>query len=152
MRPHSRHNNRSAIAVIAWIVDVLYSGSDINSAPNVGGVIRFDDILPPVGQMAIAQQETQPAIRQINLVIFLDAVRHKGNAGAVLLAMPERAVCADALIECGINFRISERFGFSVAPTPAGEGGEVLGKILFQIYAEPVLAGDVPGGVRDWGG
>jgi len=69
-------------------------------------VIRFDDVLAPVVQLSIAQQEIVPAVCQINLVILLDTVRHEGNAGTVLLAMPLRALPPYALVECRINLRI----------------------------------------------
>ncbi len=88
MKAQARDYDRAAVAVVAGIVDVLHSGSDIDSAPNVGGVVRLDDVLASVVQPSITQQETQAAIGKVDLVIFLDAVRHKGNAGAVLLAMP----------------------------------------------------------------
>src|SRR5271157_4694035 len=108
MRPQARHHNRPPVAVVAGIVDVLYSGSDINSAPKVQRVIRFDDVLPPVVQPSIAQQETVPAIGQIDLVILLDPVRHKGNTGTILLAMPQRAIHTYALVEGRIDFGVGK--------------------------------------------
>lgn len=106
MSPQARHHHRASVAVVTGIDDVLYSGSDIDSAPNMCCVIRFDDVLPPVVQLSIAQEKTVPAVCQIDLVILLDAVRPKGNAGTVLLAMPLRAIYSYALVECRINFRI----------------------------------------------
>src|SRR5580704_2319469 len=87
MRPKRRHHHRPAIAVVTWIIDVLHSGSDIDSAPNVCGVKRFDDVLSPVIEFSVAEEETEPAVRQVDLMIFLDPVCHEGRAGTILLAM-----------------------------------------------------------------
>src|ERR1700730_13684303 len=106
--PQARHHYRPPVAGVAGVDDVLYAGSDIDSAPDVRCVIRFDDVLPPVVQLSIAQEKTVPAVCQIDLVILLDAVRHKGNAGTVLPAMPLRAIHPDALVEGRINFRVSK--------------------------------------------
>src|ERR1700719_4469677 len=106
--PQARHHHRPPVAVVAGIDDVLYSGSDIDSAPDVRSVIRFDDVLPPVVQLSIAQEETIPAVCQIDLVILLDAVRHEGDAGTVLPAMPLRAIYSYALVEGRINFRVGK--------------------------------------------
>src|SRR6202521_437087 len=108
MSPQARHHHRPSVAVIAGVDDVLHSGSDIDSAPDVRCVIRFDDVLPAVVQLSIAQEETVPAVCQIDLVILLDAVRHEGNAGTVLLAMPLRAIYSYALVECRINFGVGK--------------------------------------------
>jgi hypothetical protein len=88
MRPKARHNHRPTIPVIPRIVNVLHTRSKVDSAPDVSGVIGFDDILPPILQSAIAKEEAFSAVREIDLMVFLDAVRDEGNAGAILLAMP----------------------------------------------------------------
>src|ERR1700674_5862773 len=106
MSPEGRHHHRASVAVVTGVDDVLHSGSDIDSAPDVRCVIRFDDVLPPIVQLSIAQEEAKPTVCQIDLVILLDAVRHEGNAGTVLLAMPLRAIYSYALVECRINFRV----------------------------------------------
>src|SRR5260370_4415709 len=108
MQPQRRHHNRAPVPVISGINNVLHSGSDIDSAPNMRGVIRFQDVLPPVIQPAIAKQETEPAVRQIGLVIFLDPVRYESHASAVLVPMPFRAVHAHAFGEGRIDFGISK--------------------------------------------
>ena len=50
----SRHDDRTAVAVIAGIVDVLHSRCDIDSAPHMQRVIRFQNVLAPVAEPAIA--------------------------------------------------------------------------------------------------
>src|SRR5208337_1472311 len=108
MSPQARHDHRPPVAVVDGIVDVLHSGSKIDSAPKVYRVIRFDDVLPAVVQPSIAQQETEAAIGQVYLVILLDPVRDEGNAGAVLLAMPFCAVHPYAPGEGRINFSVGK--------------------------------------------
>src|SRR5713101_3379608 len=99
MSPQARYHHRPPVAVVTGIDDVLHSGSDIDSAPDVCCVVRFDDVLPPVVQLSISQEETILTVCQIDLVILLDAIRNEGNAGAVLLAMPLRAIHPDTLVE-----------------------------------------------------
>src|ERR1700686_167516 len=108
MSPQARHHHRPPVTVVAGIYDVLYSGGDIDSAPNVCSVIRFHDVLPPIVQLSVAQEEPVPAVCQIDLVILLDAVRHEGNAGTVLLAMPLRAIHPDTLVEGRINLSVGK--------------------------------------------
>ncbi len=77
-------------------------------------------------------------------MIFLNAVRHEGNAGAILLAVPQCAIHSDTLVECRINLGVSKRLGLSVVPSPAGEGRDIGRETLFQIDAEAIFACDVP--------
>src|SRR5258708_3545768 len=108
MSPQARYHHRPPVAVVTGIDDVLHSGSDIDSAPDVRCVIRFDDVLPAVVQLSVAQQEAVPAVCQVDLVILLDAIRHEGNAGTVLLAMPLRAIYPHALVESRINLGVGK--------------------------------------------
>src|SRR5260370_29635815 len=98
MSPQSWHHHRPPVAVVTGIDDVLHSGSEIDSAPNVCRVIRFDDVLPAVVQLSVAQQEAVPTDCQIDLVILLDAIRPEGNAGTDLLALPLRAIHPHTLV------------------------------------------------------
>ncbi len=82
-------------------------------------VIRFQDVLPRVIQPSVAKQEAVTAILQVDLVIFLDAIRNKGHASAVEFAMPFRSVPAHALGERQINLCVGKRLGLSVVPSPA---------------------------------
>src|SRR5271165_7091362 len=46
--PQGRYHHRAAGAVITGVVDVLHSRGQVNSAPDVGCVIGFDDILASI--------------------------------------------------------------------------------------------------------
>ena len=142
---------RAAVAVVAGIVDVLHAGGEINSAPDVHGVVGLEDIFAAVGEVAVAEEKAEASGGEIVLVIFLDGVADEGDAGAVLLAMPPRAVRAHAFGEGLIDFGVGEGFGLAVVPSEAGEGGEVVREILLEVDAESVLARDVPGMVGDVG-
>src|SRR5260370_14757506 len=98
MSPQARYHHRPPVAVVTGIDDVLHSGSEIDSAPDVRCVIRFDDVLPAVVQLSVAQQEAVPAVCQVDLVILLHAIRDEGNAGTVLIAMPLRAIYPHAIV------------------------------------------------------
>lgn len=93
------NDHRSAVAVISGIVDMLSAGREVNPAPDVCCVIRFEDVLSPVPQASITEQETFSAVGQIDLMVFLNSIGHERNPGAILLAVPKRAVGADPLIE-----------------------------------------------------
>ena len=120
-------------------------GRQVNAAPNVDGVVGLKNIFAAVVQLAVAEQKSQAAGREIILVIFLDGIGDEGDAGAILFAMPPGAVRSHAFGEGLIHFRIGERFGLAVVPAEAGEGREIVSEILLEIDAETVLAGDVPG-------
>src|SRR5271155_3408013 len=150
MRAKTRHHHRPAVAVVAGIVDVLHPWSHIDSTPNVYRVIGFDDVLPAVAQPSVAQKKTKPAVGQIFLVILLDAIGNKGNASAVLLAMPQRALGPNALIKSRINLSVSKRFGLSVVPSPARKRRKVPRETLFHVDAKAIFPCDVPGMVGDF--
>src|SRR4029077_9371920 len=97
------------------------------------------------------EEEAEPAIGEIGLVIFFDRVRHKSNASAILFAMPPCAVCSQTAGKGLVNFGVGEGFGLAVIPAEAGESGQVAGKVLLEVDAETILAGDVPGMVGDVG-
>ena len=141
----------AAVAVVAGIVDVLHAGREIDSAPDVHGVVRLEDVFAAVVEVAVAEEESEASGGEIVLVILLDGVADEGDAGAVLLAMPPGAVRADAFGERLIDFGVGEGLGLAVVPSEAGEGGEVVREILLEVDAEAVLAGDVPGMIGDVG-
>src|SRR5580658_3432055 len=150
MSPKGGHNDRPPVPVVAGIVDVLHSRSDIDSPPNMGRIVRFNNIFPPIIQSAIAQQEALPTIGQIHLMIFLNPVRNKGNTSPILLAMPERAIHANPLVESGIDFGVGKRLSLSIVPPPPGIGRHIASKILLQVDAKSIFARDVPRMIRDF--
>src|SRR5579863_9322231 len=92
MQPEGGHHDRSAIAIVARIVDLLHAGSDINTAPNMGSVIGFHNVFATIAQASVAEEKSEAAIGQIGLMVFADSIRYECDASAILLAMPFRAV------------------------------------------------------------
>ena len=111
----------ATVAVVAGIDDVLQTGCDVDAAPDVGGVVGLENILAAIVELAVTEEESKTARGEIFLVVFLDGVGDEGDAGAVLLAMPPRAIGADALREGLVDFGVGERFSLAVVPAKARE-------------------------------
>src|SRR5260370_4296683 len=107
------------------------------------GVVSLQNILPPIMQLSIANQKSIATIGEIELMILLNAIRHEHHARAVLLAIPLRASHPHTLLEGGINFGVSNRFGFAVVPSPAPECAHVRSTVLLQVGAEALFARNV---------
>src|SRR5215470_8156082 len=82
-------------------------------------------------------------------MVLGNAVGDHSQACAIETAMPERAVSAEPSGESLVHFRICKRLRFAVVPAKATESGKVARETLLQVYAEAVLASDVPGMVGD---
>jgi hypothetical protein len=48
MSSQGGHYDRPTVSIVAGVVNVLHSGSDVNSPPNVRRVIRLENILSPI--------------------------------------------------------------------------------------------------------
>src|ERR1035438_7448945 len=110
MKPQSRHAHGTAVLVIAGIVDVLVVDGEIQSAPRVDSVEGFLGGLATVIQPAVAEDESQPAIGQVVLVIGANSVRDKGRAQAIEAAMPAGSLGIDAQLEGAVCLGVGERF------------------------------------------
>ncbi len=77
MEAEAPHQHRSAIAVVAGIVDVLQIQAGENPAPHVSVVVGLCNIFSPIIERAIAQKEASTAQRQVVLVVGRDAVRNE---------------------------------------------------------------------------
>jgi len=55
------HDDWAPVAVIARIVDVLHSEGRIETAPEMGGVIRLEDIFASVIQASVTKQKSRSA-------------------------------------------------------------------------------------------
>jgi len=67
----------TAVAVVAWTVDVLHVECVEETTPGVPVVVAFDDVLATIVESAIAEDESGAAIFQIILVVLLDGVADK---------------------------------------------------------------------------
>src|SRR6516164_8017161 len=148
MQSQGWHEHWPAILIIAWIVDVLQTRGDVDSAPNVGGIIGFHDVFAAITERAVTEQEAESSVGKINLMIFRDVIGNDGHACAVVSAMPQRTVGAQASGKGLINFRVGKGLRFAVIPSETGEGGEVSRDVLLQVDAQAVLARDMPWVIR----
>src|SRR5215831_7090544 len=141
MQSQGRHEHRTAILVIARMVDVLEARSEVDSPPHVGSIVGFHDVLAAIAKRAVTQQETQPAVAKVNLVILANSIGDHRHARTVVSTMPQRAVSAQALGKGLVDFGISKGLRFAVVPSETRESGKVSREILLQVDAEAVLAG-----------
>src|SRR5580658_5278 len=74
MRPNGADPGRTAIAVIAGVVDMLHIQRIKQPAPGMPVVIALDDILAPIIQVAVAQQKPQSAELQVLLMVAFNGV------------------------------------------------------------------------------
>jgi hypothetical protein len=88
---------------------MLYAWSEKDAAPGVDSVVGLDDIFAAVIQFAVAEEEAQAAIGEVNLVLPGNCVGDAGDAGAILFPAPPRAIRAQPSGKCLIDFGISER-------------------------------------------
>src|SRR5215469_18782743 len=84
-------------------------------------------------------------------MVFRDGIRYQRDPGAVLAAMPFRAIRAQASFERLVDLRVGEGFGLAIVPPESAESREPGTKVLLDIGAETVFARDVPGVVGDLG-
>src|SRR5271169_5312085 len=139
MQPQPRHSHWTAYLVVTRIVDVLKVEGNEDTPPDMGRIERFFDGFAAVGQPAIAQNESQTAIRQISRMRRRDAARHERRAGAVEAAMPARAFHVRAYFHPFVIFGVGERLMLAFVPAPASEGPDVRGDFLLEIEPKAVL-------------
>src|SRR5580765_6905319 len=65
VEPEHLHEDRSAITVVARMIDVLQTPGRRDSAPVVRRVVRFEDVLAAVAQRPVSQQKAQTPERQV---------------------------------------------------------------------------------------
>src|ERR1017187_9399590 len=139
MHPQSGHADGTPIAVIAWIVDVLVIDSEIQTSPGVDGVEGFLDGFAPVIQSTVAENESQPAIREVGLVVSADSVRDEGRSQAIEAAMPACSLGIDAELQSAVGLGVGERLMLAFVPSPSAKGPDVAGKFLLEVDTEAVF-------------
>src|SRR5690349_20037613 len=139
MKPQRWHDYRSAVAVVARIVDVLHAKRRINPAPHVQRVIGLDNILAPVLETAVAQKKTLATEREVFLVVPRDAVRNECQTRAVKFPVPPPAPAANDYFCRLIHFRIGERFVPALVPSPSAKHAQPIIEWLLEVDAESVL-------------
>src|SRR5450631_4442859 len=103
MHPQSGHADGTPVAVIARIVDVLVIDSEIQPSPSVDGVEGFLDGFAAIVQSTVAEDESQPAICQVVLVVRPDPVGDESCAQAIEAAMPACSLGIDAELQSAVG-------------------------------------------------
>jgi len=104
----SHHGCGAAVPVVAGVRHVLVVDRKRDTAPNVSGVICFEDLLHAVVQSAVAQNEPQASQRQIAPVVTGDPVGDECSTQSVLRTVPSRAAIIAANLGGPIDFGIGE--------------------------------------------
>src|SRR5271165_51813 len=122
MQPKSRHDHWPAVAVIGGIDDVLNVRRDVESFPDVHRVVALEDVLAPVVQRAVADDEPLATERQVFAMVTRQGVRCGSNSEAVLWAAPFPAVDEDASGKRLVDLGECIRLGLAIVPakTPVG--------------------------------
>ena len=139
MQSQSRHQNRPAVSVIARISDVLNVDGAIYPPPEMSIIVPFEDVFPPIGEVAVPQQKAQAPEFQIFPMVSGYAVGDEGQTNFVVLAMPAVAGVIRAQRKSLIDFGVSKRFVPSIIPTEPAEGPKIRGQLLFEIDAKAIL-------------
>src|SRR5690349_8854372 len=113
------------------------------------GVVRFNSLFTAITNRAVSQQEAQSAIGKVNLMVLANAIRDEGHAGAVVAAMPKRAVGAQASGESLIDLRVCKGLGLAVVPSKTPKRRKFVRETLLQVDAEAILAREMPRMVGD---
>src|SRR5262249_37707843 len=108
MQPHSRHQNRAAVAVISRIVDMLEIEREKGAAPQVNGVVPLDNILASISQPAITEQKAESPEREVLAMIRRNAISTRGDPGPVKIPMPVCALAVRANRNSVIDFSVSK--------------------------------------------
>src|SRR5581483_3178732 len=106
VQPEARHDHWPAVAVVARIVDVLHVESGEDALPQVEVVERLEDVLAPVVEGSVAEQEAESTVREVELVVAPDAVGDEHRSGLVEFAPPLRAVDSGADLDGLVYFGV----------------------------------------------
>src|SRR5580693_1192808 len=69
VKAEGRRKHGAAVAVVAGVDDVLRVESGEDATPHVKRVVSFDDVLAPIVQPAVAEQEADASEGQILLML-----------------------------------------------------------------------------------
>src|SRR5580704_18974367 len=111
----------AAVFVVAGIIDVLQIEGGEETAPEVRGVERFDDFLGAVSEIAITEEKSEAAEREILLMSFDDSVGDEDGSHAVIAPLPVIAFRKSAKLNSAVHFGVFVGFVAAIAPAEAAE-------------------------------
>src|SRR5215472_12548692 len=119
MNAEAGHHYRATVAVVARISDVLQARRRVDSPPDMGCVVRLQNVFTPVIQTSVAEKKAETAGGKVDLVIFANRICDKRNPGAVVRAIPHGALRAQSTRESLVNFCVGKGLGFAIVPSKA---------------------------------
>src|SRR5579862_6633872 len=128
----------AAIFVVARIVDVLQIQGGEETAPEVRGIESFDDFLGAVSEIAITEEKSEAAEREIFLVGFDDSVGDEDGSDSVIAPLPAIAFRKSAKLNGAVHFGVFVGFVAAIAPSEAAENANLRRDFLLEIQAEAV--------------
>src|ERR1700682_4080286 len=135
------NNDRSAVAIVTGIVNVLYASRWVKPAPKMHRVIGLLNGFTSVIETAITQQKAVAAQSQILLVISRNTIRNKSYSGTVEFSAPAPAGRSCTNFYGAVHFGVGIRLMAAFIPAPASENTEPIVEWLFEVCAEAVLYG-----------
>src|SRR5262245_13388140 len=117
MRPHGPYGDRAAVAVVSRVVDPLEVDAHDDPLADLQAVVRLDDLLVPVAQRSVADDEAQAARSQIVAVGIRQTVEDDGQSETVLRPAPARPFPDQARSHRSVNLGERPRFRLAVVPS-----------------------------------
>src|SRR6202007_1601527 len=149
MKAAPGHQHRSAVSIVSRIIYVLEARRNIDTPPQVRGVIGLEDVFPAIIEPAVTEEEAQSAVSKIDLVVLGDGIGHERDSCAIEAAMPPWTLSLQTSDESLVDFGISERFCLAVVPSQTAERYSMRCETLLHVDPEAILARNPPGMVRD---
>src|SRR5579862_131845 len=128
----------AAIFVVAGIIDVLQIEGGEETAPEVRGVESLDNFFGAVSEIAITEEKSEAAEREIFLVGFDDAIGDEDGSHSVIAPLPAIAFRKSAKLNGAVHFGVFVGFVAAIAPAEAAENAKLRRDFLLEIQAEAV--------------
>src|SRR6202048_131662 len=159
VQAHPKYRRRTAIGVVSRVGDELVVERHARGRRERVAVVCLNDPFEPgIGQVAVADEDSQASVVEKLLMDAGDTVDRSGNSDVVILPPPKLPGQRDAYGGRAVDIGEIPRLNVAVGPAGAGEHANVLRNLLLQIDAHsraaPVDAhgidiGGLPGNLGD---
>src|SRR5215831_3205998 len=139
VKPETQNRYRPPVAVVAWIGDVLVIDRERDPAPDVGCVIGLENLLEPIVQRPIAQNEAQASQGEIPPVIARDSVHHECHTGLVRPPAPGSAAYVATNLASTVNLRVGEGLVRALVPPQPAKSSQRPRQFLFRVQTEAIF-------------
>ncbi len=141
-----RNEHRAARLVVSGIVDVLQIERRENSAPDVRGIISFEDFFAAITEPAVSENKPESTECKVSCMVTRNAIDREHRSCPVVATMPSGSLEVRTAFGSSIHLGIGERFVMPVAPTQARKNAELRSEILLEIQSKAVLMPPLPAG------